>query len=453
MLPISLDACPAATPGTGEDMPLFAGIPADHPCAWIFTSGTSGQLAKLTEITLENIETAIANIRDIDFVYPGMTLHNPLSTSHIFAFAVILGLLAIKPRRLIFSDVQYLARLPESRTGKVNAMILVPMVLNRMRSGFYEKLTMRAIPKTAPASLRRLGRIPWAARRQLKRIVQKAEEAIIDLEQGRRIGLRRRTAILTARRVFGPMLRERLGSPDFVVVGGAKPNLHAMAFFEVMGICCLQGWGMTETTGPLAVCTLGDRFNGAFGTCGSLFTNSKAYIEDGELVVEGPQIARGYHDPSGAFVPFNGKKRTGDYAEFDADGRLRVIGKASDRITTENGLNYNPIPLEEGLLALDLEKAQRLEEVVVIGDGQPRLGAVFFVAAGAEHDDETRHYLESCLKVFNASRAVDERIESWALSPTSFKESGFLGPTGKVIRRLVEENYAAIFAKSAVEAT
>ncbi len=49
--------------------------------------------------------------------------------------------------------------------------------------------------------------------------------------------------------------------------------------------------------------------------------------------------------------------------------------------------------------------------------------------------------------------AVDERIESWALSPTSFKESGFLGPTGKVIRRLVEENYAAIFAKSAVEAT
>ncbi len=454
VLTISLDESMAAPlPREFADEPLFANITADHPCAWLFTSGTSGKLAKLTEITLGNIEAAIENIRDLDFVYPEMTLHNPLSTSHIFAFSVILGLLAVKPRRLIFSDVQYLTRLPESRTGKVNAMILVPIVLNRMRTGFYEKLTARMSPRNAPAGLEKLAKIPLPVRRQLKRIVQTAEEAVIDLEQGRSIGLRRRAAILTARRVFGPMLRQRLGSPEFVVLGGAKPNLHSMAFLEVMGVRCLQGWGMTETTGPLAVQNLADRFKGALGTCGRPFSNTRAYVEDGELVVEGPQIARGYHDPDGTFIPFNGKKRTGDYAEFDADGRLKVLGKASDRITTENGLNYNPIPLEENLQAIDLEKSQLLEEVVVIGDGQPRLGAVFFLRAGVEDGDETRAYLESRLKEFNTSRPVDERVESWTVSGIGCRESGVIGPTGKLLRRLVEERYAVMYSKSTVGAS
>ena len=453
VITISLEAPATPLPREVADAPLFAHIPADHPCAWLFTSGTSGKLAKLTEITLGNIEAAIENIRDLDFVYPEMTLHNPLSTSHIFAFSVILGLLAIKPRRLIFSDVQYLTRLPQSKTGKVNAMILVPIVLNRMRTGFYEKLTARMSPRNAPAGLEKLAKIPLPVRRQLKRIVQTAEEAIIDLEQGRSIGLRRRAAILTARRVFGPMLRQRLGSPEFVVVGGAKPNLNAMAFLEVMGIRCLQGWGMTETTGPLAVQKLADRFKGAFGTCGAPFRNTTAYLEDGELVVEGPQIARGYHGPDGTFVPFDGKKRTGDYAEFDASGRLKVLGKASDRITTENGLNYNPIPLEESLQAIDLERSQLLEEVVVIGDGQARLGAVFFLREGVEDGDETRAYLKSRLKEFNASRPVDERVESWEVSGIGIRESGFIGPTGKLLRRLVEERYAVIYSRSTVGAS
>ncbi len=453
VLTVSLDGPAAPLPGEVADDPLFANIAAEHPCAWIFTSGTSGKLAKLTEITLGNIEAAVENIRDLDFLYAGMTLHNPLSTSHIFAFSVILGRLAIKPRRLIFSDVQYLSRLPQSRTGKVDAMILVPIVLSRMRAGFYETLTAPMSPRNAPVGLEKLAKIPLPVRRRLKAMVQAAEEAIIDLEQGRHVGLLRRAAIVTARRAFGPMLRQRFGSPEFVVVGGAKPNLHAMAFLEVMGIRCLQGWGMTETTGPLAVQNLADRFKGAFGTCGALFRNTRGYLEEGELVVEGPQIARGYHDPDGTFVPFHGRKRTGDYAEFDASGRLRVLGKASDRITTENGLNYNPIPLEEALQSLDFEKSQLLEEVVVIGDGQPRLGAVFFLRGGVGDDDATRAYLSRRLKQFNASRPVDERVETWTVSGAGLKESGFIGPTGKLLRRLVEERYAVIYEKPTVGAS
>jgi len=420
-------------------------IADDHPCARIFTSGTSGKLAKLTEITTENIDAAVRNIQDLDFLHPGMCLHCPLSASHIFAFVVILGFLNLRPRRVIFSDVQFLSRLSQSRTGKIDGMILVPIVINRMRAAFYETLTANLDSRTAPPELQGLSRLSLKSRQRLKALVLRAEEAMIRLEVDGRVGTRGWGAIQIARKLFGRMIRARLGSPRFIVVGGAKPNLCSMAFLEVMGIRCLQGWGMTETTGPLAVCSLRDRYRGAFGTCGRLFGDTRAYIDEGELVVTGPQVARGYHEVDGTFVPFNGKKKTGDEAEIDSRGRLKVLGKASDRITTANGLNYNPIPLEEELHSLDLEGLHAIEEAVVIGDGRPRLGAVFYVREGTKDQEEVRGYLANLVEGVNSGRSVDERIAAWAVSETPFRDSGVLGPSGKVIRRRVEERYGHIF--------
>jgi long-subunit acyl-CoA synthetase (AMP-forming) len=452
IVPISLRA--SREEGWAESQETFRlDLPRNHPCAWLFTSGTSGRLAKLTEITLENLESAIENIQDLDFLYPGMTVHSPLSASHIFAFVAILGFLTIKPKRIIFSDVQYLARLSQAETGKVDGVILVPIVLNRMRAAFYEKLTAALSPQSAPPELKKLARIPLAARKLLKKLVLRAEKALILLETSGRSSLAGWAVIRAARALFGGLFCRRLGSPQFVVVGGAKPCLESMAFLEVMGIRCLQGWGMTETTGPLAVCRIGDRFRGALGTCGMLFRQTTAYIEDGELIVEGPQIARGYHEPDGTFTPFGGRKRTGDHAEFDGVGRLKVLGKASDRITTDNGLNYNPIPFEEEIHALDLGTGHVVEEVVVVGDGQPRLGVVFFPREGVALTIETRAYLELLVRTFNSKHAVDERIGHWAISERLFKESGFLGPSGKLVRRRVEEKYAAMFREKLGVAT
>lgn len=220
-----------------------------------------------------------------------------------------------------------------------------------------------------------------------------------------------------------------------------------MALLEVMGIRCLQGWGMTETTGPLAVCNLNDRYRGSFGTCGDLFRGARAVVEEGELVVEGPQIASGYVEPGGKLVSFGGRKRTGDRAEFDDQGRLKVLGKVSDRITTDNGLNYNPLPMEEELRAADLNRENILEEAVVIGDAKPRLGCVFFLRENMQPTGETQSYVSSLVRDFNVSRPVDERIGPWDLSPQSLKECGGLGPSGKLVRRRIEESFATIYGE------
>jgi long-subunit acyl-CoA synthetase (AMP-forming) len=448
LIPVSLDCLPPSPAReTGGGGGLQFPLAADHPCAWLFTSGTSGDRAKCTEITFENLEAAIENLVQLDFLHPGMTLHSPLSTSHIFAFVVILGFLALKPRRILFSDVQYLARLPEERTGKVDGLILVPIVLHRMRTGFYEKLSGQLDPRTAPPELRRLARLPLALRRWIKSLVRLAEDLLIEREQGKLRGHLGLPVIALVRALFGRVFQKRLGSPGFVVVGGAKPNLQAMALLEVMGVRCLQGWGMTETTGPLCVCRLADRFRGAFGTCGDLFPRCRATIEEGELIVEGPQIARGYVEPDGTVVQFRGRKRTGDRAEFDGRGRLKVLGKTSDRITTDNGLNYNPVPMEEALKAADLARDTLLEEVVVVGDGKPRLGAVLFLRDGVDRGTRVESYVASLVREHNALRPADEQIALWVLSEQSLKDAGGLGPSGKIVRRRIEERFAGMYGE------
>ena len=438
--------------GTGELDPagIFPpGMDGDHPVAWIFTSGTSGGMAKCTEITLSNMDAAIENIRDLDFLREGMVAHCPLSASHIFAFVVMTAFVALKPRRVLFSDIQYLARLPEEKTGKVDAIILVPIVINRIRSGFYDRLCTDFSQGKVPPELKKLARIPLGIRGCLKRVCRRAEEGVIDREAGRLRGWLGLPFILLARWVFGRMVRSRLGSAEFMVMGGARPNLQAMAFFEVMGIRVLQGWGMTETTGPVSVSRLGDRRNGALGTCGELFPGIRAKIEGEELIVEGTQIARGYVEPDGTLVPFDGVIKTGDRAAFDKRGRLKVFGKVSDRITTDNGLNYLPVPMEDDLKAADLKDQNILEEAVVIGDARPRLGCVYFLREGLEHSAERAEYLGSLVREFNAGRPVDEHIGPWVVSTKSLKECGGIGPSGKLVRCRIEEKFADLYEDTA----
>jgi len=430
-------------------------LPDCHPCASIFTSGTSGDLAKCTLITQGNLAAAIENIRLLDFLHPGMTFHCPLSASHIFAFVVILGFLALKPRRVVFSDIQYLARLPEERIGRIDAIVLIPLVLKKIRAGFYERLARPhdALPKDGSppdADLARLVRLPQGVRRGLAKLLGAAERAVIACESGKWFGFAGWPLIQATRRLLGGSVRRRLASPRFVVVGGAKPGLKSMAFLEAMGIRCLQGWGMTETTGPLAVCRLGDRFRGAFGTCGDLFGRARAYLDGEELVVEGPQIASGYLEPDGTLLPFGGRLRTGDHAAFDGRGRLKVLGKVSDRITLLNGLNYNPIGYEEMIHARDLKSEHMIEEVVVLGDGQAHLGCVFFLREPFENGEATRRYLGRLLREVNMGLGADDRIGPWAISPQRLRDADVVGPSAKIIRRRIEERYAHLFEERAV---
>ncbi len=100
----------------------------------------------------------------------------------------------------------------------------------------------------------------------------------------------------------------------------------------------LEGFGITECS-PCTNCNRPEHIKP--GTCGpaDLYTEEKL-AEDGELLIRGPQVMMGYYkDEKATREAFtqDGFLKTGDIAQFDADGFLRITGRKKEIIVTAGG--------------------------------------------------------------------------------------------------------------------
>jgi len=92
----------------------------------------------------------------------------------------------------------------------------------------------------------------------------------------------------------------------------------------------LGGYGMTETTCIISVTIEGNQKR---GTVGKLLPNMSAKLIDGELLVKGPNIMKGYlRNPAAdkAIFTADGWMRTGDICRIDEDGDLFVIDRVKE---------------------------------------------------------------------------------------------------------------------------
>ena len=234
-----------------------------------------------------------------------------------------------------------------------------------------------------------------------------------------------------------------------VALSGAAPVPEALlVWYRRLGLDVLEVYGMTESCGYSHVCRPGQQ---KLGWIGLPCPDVEVRIgDDGEVQVRSGATMLGYYkDPAktAETLTADGFLRTGDKGEQGTDGRLRLTGRLKEIFKTSKGKYVAPAPIENRLA-----EHARIEQVCVVGDGLSApmglcvLSAVGLQDAAGAGRQALQGSLERLLEEVNQVLDKHERLrqlvvvkDSWAV------ENGFLTPTLKIKRNVIESAYGSQF--------
>ncbi|HEY3917509.1 MAG TPA: long-chain fatty acid--CoA ligase [Stellaceae bacterium] len=263
------------------------------------------------------------------------------------------------------------------------------------------------------------------------------------LAEPRSLGFGERLADRVLDRLVRDKMRARFGGRlKAMVSGGAPLNPVIGAFFIALGLRLLQGYGQTETS-PVVSANRPDRIKVA--TVGPPLDGVEVKIaEDGEILVRGPVVMKGYwRDPEAtARAIVNGWLHTGDVGEIDRDGYIVITDRKRDFIKNSGGDMIAPARVE-GALTLEPQIAQAM----VYGDKRPYLVAVIVPAQElvdqAKGDAAALHKaVAAVVGRVNQGLANIERVRRFTLAHEAFTTAnGQMTPTLKIRRHAIRAVY------------
>ncbi|MGW4050259.1 AMP-dependent synthetase/ligase [Streptomyces sp. NPDC004779] len=229
-------------------------------------------------------------------------------------------------------------------------------------------------------------------------------------------------------------------------------------FFAGAGVNVLEGYGLTETS---AACTVNPADDGRVGTVGKPLPGTEVRIaEDGEILLRGPGIMRGYHnlpDKTAEVLESDGWFRTGDIGEIDKDGYVRITDRKKDLFKTSGGKYVAPTEIESRFKAV----CPFASNILVIGNGRNYCTALITLEesvimpwaasnglAGRTYTEvvtspEAHALVDGFVRRVNADLQRWQTLKKFAVLPRDLDiEHGELTPSLKVKRPVVERAYA-----------
>ena len=262
--------------------------------------------------------------------------------------------------------------------------------------------------------------------------------------------------------VFGRLvfakIRDRFGGRvRFFISGSAALNRDIAEWFYAAGILILEGYGLTETSAGTCV-NLPQRFK--LGTVGQPFPGTEAKIAaDGELLISGPGVMDGYHNNPEATAETlrDGWVHTGDIAEIDDDGFVRITDRKKDLFKTSGGKYVAPQSIEGTFKAI----CPYASQFVVHGSQRNFVSAIVTldpdsITGWADENglggksyseivssDAARAMVQSYVDQLNARLNRWETVKRFILLDRDLSiEEGEITPSMKVKRKVVEEHFS-----------
>jgi len=409
----------------------------------IYTSGTTGR-PKGAELTHANfVDTTRSAVTLLgDQVLPaGSRLLMFLPLAHVFA-RLITVLAAAWPVTTAFTpDTKNL--LPDLAAFKPTFLLAVPRVFEKVYNG-----------AEAKAIAGGKGKIFGAA-------AQTAIDYSTALSSGKVPLTLRLKHTLFDRLVYGTLRGAMGGQVRWAVSGGAPLGARLSHFFRGIGVTVLEGYGLTETTAPVSVNLPWDVRPGTVGP--PLPGSSVAIDDDGELLVKGVMVFKGYRNNPEATAEAmkDGWFRTGDLGALADDGSVTITGRRKEVIVTAGGKNVSPAQLEDQLRAHPL-----VSQCVVIGDQKPFVAAILTLdeemlptwlknnglpemsLTQAAEDERIRTELQQVVDQANQSVSKAESIRAFEVIDSDFtEENGYLTPSLKLKRNVVVKDLAPVIEK------
>ncbi len=246
------------------------------------------------------------------------------------------------------------------------------------------------------------------------------------------------------------------GRIRFMISGGAPLEPQISEFFNAIGLPLMEGYGLTETA-PVTNVNQLKAFR--IGTVGrSLPGVTVKTAEDGEILVKGPNVMKGYYkNPEATQEVFteDGWFKTGDIGKIDEDGYLWITDRKKEMIVTSGGKNVAPQPIENLL-----KSSRYISQIMLIGEQRNFVSALIVPEFEAleEYARSNGIPFDSLSELVNHSQIqnlyqseLDQRMEDlpryeqvkkflilcepWTIN------SGELTPTLKLKRQVILQNY------------
>ena len=262
------------------------------------------------------------------------------------------------------------------------------------------------------------------------------------------------------RRSFAP-LRAMVGldRATAVNVASAPCAEEVVGFFHALGLPLSELWGMSETcAGGTANPTGAVRI----GTVGPAAPGMQVRLaDDGELLVTGPSCVRGYRNrpqETAELIDPDGWLHTGDLAQIDPDGYVRIVGRKKELIINAAGKNMSPTAIEAAVTLA----APLVAHAVAIGDQRPYNVALLTLdpdalaawargrgmtgsTAELASSDALTHTLADALTTANRRLSRAEQIKRFTVVTEAWDAGGpLLTPTLKLRRRPIAVAYAEL---------